>query len=54
MAGRRNVDLVPGTELMNDSTKKTLVPQPSFDPHDPLNWSTTWKRKTKTLTYETC
>jgi len=23
--------------------KHTLVPQPSNDPHDPLNWSQTWK-----------
>ena len=22
---------------------RVLVPQPSEDPHDPLNWSTTWK-----------
>ncbi|KAF2002431.1 MFS general substrate transporter [Amniculicola lignicola CBS 123094] len=41
----QDVDLVPGTEIMAESgrAKKALVPVPSSDPHDPLNWSTAWK-----------
>jgi hypothetical protein len=47
MASHENVDLVPGTEIMKEDgkAKKVLIPQPSSDPHDPLNWSTTWKRQ---------
>lgn len=47
MASPNNVDLIPGTEIMNEdgTAKKTLVPQPSLDPQDPLNWSMAWKRK---------
>ncbi|PIA90632.1 hypothetical protein CB0940_11333 [Cercospora beticola] len=37
------VDLVPGTELMIDGDSDLLVPQPSDDPHDPLNWKGSWK-----------
>jgi hypothetical protein len=47
MATHRNyVELIPGTEVMNNdgSAKKTLVPTPSSDPRDPLNWSRKWKR----------
>jgi hypothetical protein len=38
-------DLIPGTEVMNDdgSAKKQLIPKPSSDPQDPLNWSRKWK-----------
>ncbi|KAH8706980.1 major facilitator superfamily domain-containing protein [Phaeosphaeriaceae sp. PMI808] len=45
MAPHHDDLLVPGTEIMNDdgTAKKTLVPQPSSDPQDPLNWSTPWK-----------
>ncbi|MCJ1244824.1 hypothetical protein MMC30_002025 [Trapelia coarctata] len=49
-----NVQILPGTEIMldvgshhfvktSDSSDRVLVPQPSDDPHDPLNWSTFWK-----------
>jgi hypothetical protein len=40
------VELIPGTEMMSDldSANKTLIPTPSSDPHDPLNWSRKWKR----------
>ncbi|KAJ4983920.1 hypothetical protein SVAN01_10606 [Stagonosporopsis vannaccii] len=47
-----NVEILPGTEIMADigshhfvkgSHKDVLVPQPSDDPNDPLNWSTWWK-----------
>ncbi|KAI9669921.1 MAG: hypothetical protein M1831_006957 [Alyxoria varia] len=47
-----HTDIVPGTEIMIDvgrhqfvknSQRRVLVPQPSDDPHDPLNWSSTWK-----------
>ncbi|KAH0829637.1 MFS transporter [Fonsecaea pedrosoi] len=49
-----NVEILPGTELMADvgshhfvkstgRSHRVLVPQPSEDPHDPLNWSTYWK-----------
>ncbi|EON65741.1 hypothetical protein W97_04980 [Coniosporium apollinis CBS 100218] len=48
-------ELLPGTELMtevagvhlvhahNAPNAVALVPQPSFDPSDPLNWSKLWK-----------
>ncbi|KAK1816520.1 hypothetical protein LTR12_009111 [Friedmanniomyces endolithicus] len=43
--------ILPGTELMADvgshhfvkGGSQVLVPQPSADPHDPLNWSPKWK-----------
>ncbi|ETN44427.1 uncharacterized protein HMPREF1541_10608 [Cyphellophora europaea CBS 101466] len=49
-----HVELLPGTEVMadvgtvhfvksGDRTHKVLVPQPSADKHDPLNWSLKWK-----------
>ncbi|USP80491.1 hypothetical protein yc1106_07765 [Curvularia clavata] len=39
-----SVDLVPGTEIINDdSAKQQLIPRPSSDPQDPLNWSRKWK-----------
>ena len=42
---------MPGTEIMTDvgnhhfvkKSSNVLVPQPSADPHDPLNWSPFWK-----------
>ncbi|KAG9942010.1 MFS general substrate transporter, partial [Aureobasidium melanogenum] len=45
------VVVYPGTEIMTDvadvhlkhAGKHTLVPQPSNDPNDPLNWSRAWK-----------
>ncbi|PNP47868.1 hypothetical protein TGAMA5MH_00920 [Trichoderma gamsii] len=49
------VDLVPGTEVManmdgvsfyrdsNNQDTVALIPQPTNDPHDPLNWTTLWK-----------
>ncbi|KAL8709446.1 MAG: hypothetical protein Q9220_005829 [cf. Caloplaca sp. 1 TL-2023] len=54
-----NVRIVPGTEIMVDvgnhhfvksshAPDRVLVPQPSNDPHDPLNWSTFWKFSTLT------
>lgn len=44
-------EIIPGTEIMTDvgthhfvkSNAGVLVPQPSADPADPLNWSTKWK-----------
>ncbi|KAF1918262.1 major facilitator superfamily domain-containing protein [Ampelomyces quisqualis] len=40
-----NNELVPGTEIMDKDgmRKNTLIPQPSSDPQDPLNWSRSWK-----------
>ncbi|ORY08452.1 MFS transporter-like protein [Clohesyomyces aquaticus] len=47
-----HTEILPGTEIMADvgshhfvkgAHKNVLVPQPSDDPHDPLNWSTGWK-----------
>ncbi|OCL05640.1 serine/threonine kinase 16 [Glonium stellatum] len=51
-----HTDIIPGTEIMADvgshhfvkSAKQVLVPQPSDDPHDPLNWSIGWKIATIT------
>ncbi|KAI2485449.1 Transmembrane transporter [Pyrenophora tritici-repentis] len=40
-----NVEMIPGTEIINydASAKQTLVPVPSSDPRDPLNWGRKWK-----------
>lgn len=49
--------IYPGTEIMKDvgthhfvkgssNSNSVLVPQPSDDPHDPLNWSPFWKTTT--------
>ncbi|KAH8911735.1 MFS transporter [Coniochaeta sp. PMI_546] len=49
-----NTKIYPGTEIMRDvgthhfvksghGNHNVLVPQPSDDPHDPLNWSPFWK-----------
>jgi MFS family permease len=48
-----NTKIYPGTEIMRDvgthhfvksgHGTNVLVPQPSDDPHDPLNWSPFWK-----------
>ncbi|KAF2689817.1 MFS general substrate transporter [Lentithecium fluviatile CBS 122367] len=47
-----HTEILPGTEVMTDvgshhfvkgAHHTVLVPQPSADPHDPLNWSTPWK-----------
>lgn len=52
-----NTKIYPGTEIMKDvgthhfvksggESQDVLVPQPSDDPHDPLNWSPFWKYTT--------
>ncbi|KIW54878.1 hypothetical protein PV05_07209 [Exophiala xenobiotica] len=49
-----HVEILPGTEIMADvgshhfvkssgKDHRVLVPQPSDNPHDPLNWSVGWK-----------
>lgn len=47
-----HTEILPGTEIMTDvgthhfvkgQGRTVLVPQPSSDPHDPLNWSVMWK-----------
>jgi len=47
-----HAEILPGTEVMADvgshhfvkgSHREVLVPQPSDDPNDPLNWATSWK-----------
>ena len=47
-----HVEIFPGTEIMADirshhfvksSHRDVMVPQPSGDPHGPLNWNTWWK-----------
>ncbi|KAJ9656527.1 hypothetical protein H2198_004876, partial [Neophaeococcomyces mojaviensis] len=48
-----HVHIYPGTKVMtdvgshhfvksSDNSHKVLVPQPSADPSDPLNWSPKW------------
>ncbi|KAH7134439.1 major facilitator superfamily domain-containing protein [Dactylonectria macrodidyma] len=47
------IEVLPGTEIMADIGKhhfikaehseRVLIPQPSSDPHDPLNWKNPWK-----------
>ncbi|KAH9907047.1 major facilitator superfamily domain-containing protein [Xylariomycetidae sp. FL2044] len=55
-----DIKIYPGTEIMKDigshhfvksgghESSNVLVPQPSNDPHDPLNWSPLWKTITLT------
>lgn len=46
-----HTEILPGTEIMTDvgahhfvkGGSGVLVPQPSDDPHDPLNWGLKWK-----------
>ena len=49
-----HIEILPGTEIMadvgshhfvksGDKSHRVLVPQPSDNPHDPLNWSLWWK-----------
>ncbi|KAF1845003.1 MFS transporter-like protein [Cucurbitaria berberidis CBS 394.84] len=47
-----HTEILPGTEVMADvgshhfvkgAHREVLVPQPSDDPNDPLNWTTWWK-----------
>jgi hypothetical protein len=46
-----DTEILPGTEIMTDVGSHhfvkggtgVLVPQPSADPHDPLNWTAFWK-----------
>ncbi|KAH6990022.1 major facilitator superfamily domain-containing protein [Ilyonectria destructans] len=49
-----DIEIIPGTEIMadigshhfvksEDKSHRVLVPQPSDDPHDPLNWTKAWK-----------
>ncbi|KAI0482956.1 serine/threonine kinase 16 [Xylariaceae sp. FL0804] len=47
-----HTEILPGTEIMADvgshhfvkeGGQTVLVPQPSDDPHDPLNWNLPWK-----------
>lgn len=50
-------EILPGTEIMRDvgvhhfvkGKKNVLVPQPSQDKHDPLNWSVAWKASAITV-----
>lgn len=52
--------IYPGTEIMADmdfnhpiksptKSNRVLVPQPSQDPHDPLNWDRFWKMSAITI-----
>ncbi|KAF2791936.1 MFS general substrate transporter [Melanomma pulvis-pyrius CBS 109.77] len=53
IAAELHTEILPGTEIMADvgshhfvkgsGSKTVLIPQPSDDPHDPLNWSVGWK-----------
>ncbi|KAJ5083039.1 hypothetical protein N7532_012082 [Penicillium argentinense] len=56
--------IYPGTEIMADvgthhfvkssaKSNRVLVPQPSQDPHDPLNWSRFWKMSAITISTAT-
>ncbi|KAH6971296.1 hypothetical protein EDB80DRAFT_533797, partial [Ilyonectria destructans] len=48
-----HIEVLPGTEIMTDvgshhfikseDSHFVLIPQPSQDPHDPLNWKISWK-----------
>lgn len=45
----RGGERVPGTEILldqADESQRILVPQPSDDPCDPLNWNSFWKATT--------
>ncbi|KAK2749400.1 hypothetical protein FQN57_006332 [Myotisia sp. PD_48] len=49
--------IYPGTEIMTEvgshhfvkTSRSVLVPQPSSDPHDPLNWNPFWKTSCMTV-----
>lgn len=45
MTDQTHVELIPGTEISNKDGKEdmALIPRPSSDPRDPLNWSMPWK-----------
>ncbi|VUC22227.1 unnamed protein product [Clonostachys rosea] len=55
MTEGEQIEMIPGTEIMADIEEKhlahahhstsaaVLIPQPTNDPHDPLNWSLWWK-----------
>ncbi|KAF1831749.1 MFS transporter-like protein [Decorospora gaudefroyi] len=54
-----HTEILPGTEVMADvgshhfvkgAHRQVLVPQPSDDPNDPLNWSLLWKMACITAT----
>lgn len=56
--------IYPGTEIMTDvgshhfvksspKSDRVLVPQPSQDPHDPLNWSRFWKMSAMAISTST-
>ncbi|KAK3110093.1 hypothetical protein LTR53_015974 [Teratosphaeriaceae sp. CCFEE 6253] len=57
-AAELNVEIIPGTEVMTDTgdvhfaraggsaSGSVLVPHPTNNPADPLNWSLTWKLAT--------
>lgn len=47
MTSHNDIEFIPGTELMGEDgiANKALIPTPSSDPQDPLNWPQGWKRK---------
>ncbi|KAK7700336.1 hypothetical protein SLS57_012122 [Botryosphaeria dothidea] len=56
-----HIEILPGTEIMTDvgshhfvksgdTSHRVLVPQPSDDRHDPLNWSFWWKTSAISVT----
>ncbi|KAF9637699.1 Major facilitator superfamily [Lasiodiplodia theobromae] len=56
-----HIEILPGTEIMRDvgshhfvksgdTTHRVLVPQPTDDRHDPLNWTGWWKASAITVT----
>jgi hypothetical protein len=45
MTHHDSLEPIPGTEAVQAdfNAEKALIPRPSSDPRDPLNWSMGWK-----------
>lgn len=51
MTHHDSLEPIPGTEVVQAdfNADKALIPRPSTDPRDPLNWSMRWKSESQQL-----
>lgn len=51
MTHHNSLEPIPGTEAVQAdfNAEKALIPRPSSDPRDPLNWSMRWKSMSQHL-----
>jgi hypothetical protein len=51
MTHHDSLEPIPGTEAVQAdfNAEKALIPRPSSDPRDPLNWSMRWKSKSQQI-----